>query len=174
MIFPRLHFIKQDQKGFTLVELMAAVIITGLIGVGVATASVEVLNQGERNADYTTASRNTMNAIHWISRDAQMAQTVTTNGTSGFPLTLVWIEWDNSTHQVTYTSADSEIRRSYSLDDGVPSETVVAQYINDAPEMTSCNFTDGVLSLKVTAVGGEGARAVSITKLRKITPRPGI
>ena len=174
MIFGKLKRISKGQKGFTLVEVIAVLAITGLIGLGAATATVQMLNQGARNSDYTTASRHTMNAIYWVSQDAQMSQTIEPEGASGFPLTLSWTEWDNSQHQVTYSIEDDKLMRSYSTDGGGPSQTLVAQYINSVAENTTCEFADGVLTLKVTAAVGEGAHAISVTKVRKITPRPGL
>jgi len=171
MIFRKLGLVNRNQRGFTLIETIAAIAIMALIGIGVATATVQVCTQGTKNNDYTTASRHTMNAIHWISRDAMMAQTVEPNGASGFlPLILNWVDWDNSIHQVTYSLQDGDLKRSYSVDGGEPIETVVAQYINSDTETTNCEFSGGVLIIKVTAIADEGSS--NVTKTREITPRP--
>jgi len=164
----------KGQRGFTLIEVIAALAITGLIGVGVSTATVQVLNQSARNSDYTTASGHTMNAIYWISRDAHVSQTVEPNGASGFPLTLSWTEWDNSEHEVTYAIDGDKLRRNYSVDGGGPNQTLVAQYINSVSENTTCEFTGGVLMIRVTTTVGDGTHAISVAKVRKITPRPGL
>ena len=176
MKFHKFWSIRENQKGFTLIEVIAALAITSLIGVGVAMATVQIINQGVRNSDYTTASRYTMNAIYWISRDAQMAQTIELEGASGFPVTLSWTEWDNSEYEVTYSIEDGKLRRSYSIDGGVPKQTVVAQYINSVSENTTCEFSGGVLAITVTVTTSvaEGSHAVSVTKVREITSRPGL
>ncbi len=173
MKFPKLWSIRENQKGFTLIEMIVALAITGLIAAGVAMTSVQLINQGSRNSDYTTASRNAMNAIHWISRDAQMAQIIEPNGASGFtPLTLSWVEWDNSSHRVTYSIEDGELRRSYSGNGS--RETVVAEYINSVAENTTCEVAGDVLKLTVTATVGTGLNAASVTKIHEITPRPSL
>jgi prepilin-type N-terminal cleavage/methylation domain-containing protein len=174
MIIRNLWFRRKNQQGFTLVEMLAALAITSFIGLGASMATIQVINQGDRNGDYTTASRNTLNAIHWISRDAQMAQVVDLGASSGFPLELSWVEWDNSTHEATYFITDGDIKRSYSIDGGAPAQTLVAQYINTTSENTTCGYSSGVLTLKVTSTVGAGSKAISVTKLREITPRPGI
>jgi prepilin-type N-terminal cleavage/methylation domain-containing protein len=176
MIFRKLGWIVKGQRGFTLIEFIAALAITGLIGVGAAAATVQVLNQGTKNSDYTTASRYSMNAIHWISRDARLAQTVETGGTSGFPLELSWTEWDNSDHQVIYIIdvQQDKLKRRYSIDGGEPREAVVSHHINSVAGNTTCEFVNGMLAVKVTCNVGTGSNAVSVTKKCDIAPRPGL
>jgi len=174
MKFRKFLSILKNQKGFTLIEVIVVLAITGLIGAGASMATVQVVNQGGRNSDYTIASRHTLNAIQWISRDTQMAQTIEPDGSSGFPLTLSWVEWDNSAHQIVYSIEEDKLRRSYSIDGGEPSETVVAQCIDLLSENTRCEVQGEMLNLKVTAIVGEGSSAVSVTKVREITPRPGL
>ncbi len=158
-----------------MLELLVALAITSFISVGVAMATVQVVDQGGRNSDYNTASRNTLNAIHWISRDAQMAQTLEPGGSSGFPLNLSWVEWDNTVHQVTYAEDGDRLRRSYSIiGGGAPNVTLVAQYINWVSENTTCDFSDGILELTVTTTVGTGLNAVSVTRTHDIAPRPGL
>jgi prepilin-type N-terminal cleavage/methylation domain-containing protein len=173
MKLPKLWSLRENQKGFTLIEVLAVLAITGIMGLGVAMATSQVVNQGGRNSDYTTASRHTLNAIHWVGRDIQMSQTIEPDGVWGFPLTLSWVEWDNSSHQVTYSiSAEDKLMRSYSGNGSM--ETVVAEYINADSGNTACAFiSDNVVMVKVTTTVGDGSNAVSITKVREIAPRPG-
>lgn len=164
----------KTQTGFTLIELLISLAITGLIVAGAAMATNQVLAQSDRNGEYTTASQHAMNALYWVSRDAQMSQSIQCGENSGFPLTLYWTQWDNSEHQVIYSIQDGVLRRNYSIDGGAAIETIVAQYINSTDENTLCEFSSLVFTVKVTATLGEGTRTVSVTKIREITPRPGL
>ena len=174
MKFFKLKQLHNGQKGFTLIEVIVVLAISGIIGLGATTATVQMLTQTSKNNNYTTASRHTMNAIHWISRDTQMAQNIDPGGSAGFPLTLSWTDWDNTWYQATYSIVDDELRRSYSVNGGGPSVTLVAQYVNSTSDNTSCDYTSGVLTLQVTSTVGEGTQELSVTKVREITPRPGL
>jgi hypothetical protein len=103
-----------------------------------------------------------------------MAQTVSPEGDSGFPLTLQWVAWDNTEHEVIYTLEDGALVRAYSTSGGSESEAVVAQYIDSGVELTNCEYFEEVLSLKITSTVGEGVHAVSVGKVREIVPRPGL
>jgi prepilin-type N-terminal cleavage/methylation domain-containing protein len=163
----------QSRAGFTLIELMAAMAITGLIGLGASIASAQVMNQTSRDRDYTIASRFSANAIYWIGRDVLMAQTI--EGADGFPtaesLTLGWKGWDNTEFSATYTVTDGVLERTYS--NGADTvTTMIAQNINTASDMTWCDSVNGTVTLTVTASAGSGARVIDVTKTRVITNRP--
>ena len=173
MIFRKIRLFYKNQAGFTLIELMVALVISGIIGLGATVSSGQVLNQTSRNSDYTTASRNAMNAIHWISRDAMMAQTI--NGAEGFPqnedLSLNWVEWDNTVNSANYSLENGILRRIYS-DGSQVTNTIIAQYINPDEEMTNCVSYNGTLTLTITSSVGEGSKVVNVTRVREIISRP--
>lgn len=174
MISRRLRLFHRHQVGFTVLEVIVALVITGVIGLGATMTVAQVLNQTARNNDYTTASRQTLNAIHWISQDTQMAQTVVPGGAAGFPLTLTWVEWDNTTHSVVYSLAGNQLRRNYSVDGGTPRQNLIAEYINPDTALTSATSDNGVLTLTITASVGPGTNTVDVTKVREITSRPNL
>ena len=173
MKFIKFTLFHKNQGGFTLIEMIAALAITGLISLGASISSAQVLNQTSRDTHYTSASRNAMNAIHWISRDALMAQTI--DGVEGFPLTdnlsLTWVGWDNSVYSTNYTLENGQLKRIYS-DGNHVSTTLIAEYINPDTDLTNCTLVDGMLTLTVTSSVGEGARIVDVTKIREIANRP--
>lgn len=174
MILRNIRLFSQDQKGFTLIEMLASLAIAGLVGLGATIANAQVMEQTARNNDYTTASRHTLNALQWLSRDIQMAQTVA--GADGFPatsnLTLTWVEWDNTVNQVDYSVVNGQLWRSFSVDGGDPGLTLVAEYINSDPEMTNCVSDNGTLTIEITGSVGAGSTIVNVTKVREIVSRP--
>ena len=172
-----LHRIKvffQKQRGFMLYEMLASLAIVGLIGLGASIASAQVMNQTSRNNDYTTASRNTLNAMQWMSRDTQMAQSV--NGTTGFPssenLTLSSTHWDNTETEVVYSIEDNKLMRYYSVNGSLESKILIADYISSDADKTNCSSDNGVVTLTITGSVGAGTTIVDVTKVKEITCRP--
>ena len=160
----------KNQNGVATLELIAVMLITGFIGLGTAVATVQVVNQGTYNSDYNTARRHTMNTIHWISRDAQMAQELELAAEpdpDGFPLTLSWVEWEGDQITVTYSIVDGEMIRSHSGD----GDLVVARHINSDEDMTNCDYENWVFNFRITATIGGYPEEVSETRDGKISPR---
>lgn len=161
--------------GLTLIELLVSVAIMGLIALGASVSTAQIMNSTNRNNDYTTASRNAMNALHWMSRDAEMAQTI--SGTTGFPvsqnLSMTWTGWDNTVYTVNYTLASGNLSRTYSI--GSSSTTIViAQYINPSQQKTYCSTDNGTITIVVTSSVGAGSKVIDIKQERKISSRPNL
>ena len=106
--------------------------------------------------------------------DSITGSSVAPGGVYGFPLILEWIDWDNSEHEVTYTIDGNTLVRSYSIDGAEAADTLVAQYINSTAANTTCDYSDRLLSLRITATVGAGNHILSITREREIIPRPGL
>jgi len=167
-IFRKLKLFRRGQAGFTLIELAATLAICGIIAVGVTMANAQVIRQTVRNNDYTTANRQVLNAMRWISRDAQMAQTI--SNWENFPasgnLTFRWETWDNLDVEAVYSvDADFELRRTFTVEGSPPQVNLIAQYVDIDPALSYCNWDDEELTLTLTGTVGEGTRVVNVTRL---------
>jgi len=154
--------------------MLVVVAIVGLLSTGTTMAIGQVFDHNTRSTAHMSAVQQVESAVHWLSRDSQMAQTVTPNGGSGFPLTLTWVEWDNTTHDVTYALDSGNLKRSHSVDSGAPSELVVANNINPDAGMTNCSYTDGIIAFKITSSVSDGTYTANETAVHEVVPRPGL
>ena len=149
--------------------------ISGIIGLGASISTAQVLNQTATNNDYTSASRNALNALYWIGHDASMAYSI--EGVNGFPqtddLSLSWIGWDNTEYTANYTLENGMLKRIYSQN-GYETTTVIASNINPEPSMTYCASDNGTLTVTITSSVGEGDKIINVTKVRIITTRPNL
>ena len=169
--------LKKGQKGFTLIELIVVVAITGLITWGITLTIIQVFDINTRSTNRMAAISQLQNAGLWVSNDAQMAQSVNATGGSGFPLTLNWIDWETSdSHAVNYTleamSSGGLEKLQRSTINGVapPPPTdppTVAEYID--PDQTSFAWDGEWLTFTVTATVGEESE----TRVYKVAPRSG-
>ena len=171
-MFHRLGSINKNQKGFTLLEMLLALLIGAIITGGITATIFQVVIGSARTNNHMIAVRQVQNAGYWVSHDGQMAQDVELGAASGFPLILTWTDWYADEHEVTYDIVDNKLTRIYSVNEGTPSQTLVAQFIDLTN--TSCEKdTDSVLILTVTARLGTGSQQASETRVYEVKPRPG-
>ena len=174
MKISKLNIILRREKGFTIIEAVVSLLIISIISLGATMVNGQLMGQTSRNDSYLTAERQALNAMHWISTDIQMAQTIQPGGLSGFPLTLEWTQWDNTESQVVYTLEDNDLKRSISVDENPAIETLVASYINDGSDLTFCSSDNGVLSIKITSSITRGGNTIDVTKVNNIVSRPNL
>jgi prepilin-type N-terminal cleavage/methylation domain-containing protein len=167
--------LKKGQWGFTLLELVIVIGLTGLIAGGLTLTIMRVFNMDALTRDDMIAVYQVRQAGKLVSQDVLEAQNVTAGGSSGFPLTLNWTV-NNDKYGVVYTlegtGALRILQRKYYFKSALNSTTKVAEYI--AFNQTNCAplgvlLTGNALTFKVTAtVGGQ-----SETRTYQVKPRPG-
>ena len=86
--------------GFTLVEVMVAVVLSGLVLTGVLTTYLQLLNSGVRVTQYAEMSAQVRRGFEAVGVDLQNANAITWNSASDITLTLPTLA--GSTRQVTY------------------------------------------------------------------------
>ena len=168
----RVLAILRSETGFSMIGILVAVAITGVISVGITTGIVHMVNIGRTNGNYTLATKSIQNAVYWFRVDAKMAQMIELDsGDSGLPVTLGWVEWDSSEHSVSYAVDGDRLTRSYSVDGSDPITMLVTAFVDSDSAMTNCQFTDGILIYKMSVAVGEGRSAVTMTDTISIDPR---
>lgn len=170
------RLIHRNQRGFTLIELVMAIGVGSLVAGAITMTIFQMLVNPIQSSAHMTAVKQVESAIHWIRHDAFMAQVVEPSGDSGFPLKLTWVEWDNTTNEVTYSLQDGKLQRGHVTYDAsgavIDNQTsVVAQHIDSSSEMTSVQWDGSTLSLKITATL-TGFRTSSETRVVEVLARP--
>jgi len=182
--------LKKGERGFTLVELMIAILLAGIVASAITGTTLYMLNVNVGIANRMAAVRQVRNVGFWISPDVQMAQCVYTE--SEF-LKLTWTDWESGdSHKVIYSleyMPSGEFKRlqrehyiKYDTDFELDSTTIVAEYIDPAEtscvwdcncdcywDGEGCNWYDAQLTFTVTATVGEQSE----TREYEVKPRPG-
>ena len=162
MRLDRLGLIRQQQRGLTLVELVIAIALAGILTAGITMTFAHVFSGSTRTSNHMTAIRQVQSAGYWVSKDALQAQNVTPDGgDSGFPLTLTW-EWEGTTNEVRYELQGTDLLRDYNGQGTVIAQLIESIVVEPRP------YNDGKLTFTVTAnVGGQIE-----TRVYGVTPRP--
>ncbi len=144
----------KGQQGLTLVELVIATAITGLVFSAVGAALHHVVTIPEYGNDKVTALHELQNAAHWVNLDGQMAQSA--SGGGSLVLTLP----DDSS--ISYTLAGADLLRTT----GTSNRTL-------ARNISSLNFSvqDRYITMEITS-SPPGRWGVSENETYKICLRP--
>jgi prepilin-type N-terminal cleavage/methylation domain-containing protein len=178
-----IRLIHKDQRGITLIEMLIAVALVGLITGGITMTINQVLTINTRASSHMVALRQVQQAGKEVSKDALQAQHVDDNPSGGQFLFLCWTDWDGTKNEVTYTiTADDKLRRELEITPADPEEepttivSIVAEYIDVTFDLltgkakTYCDWDPvaKVLTFQVTATVG----IRSETRVYEIEPRP--
>lgn len=124
---------KRGEKGFTLIEILIVLAISGAIIWPVTMATITLMTNPQRSTEQNVVLQEVQNVSYWISRDVQMARTVTPSEPNGFPLILdIPIDTDeNNDYRIDYLFDGNKIKREvYDSSETLISETFIADYIN--------------------------------------------
>jgi len=160
--------LKKNQRGFTMIELLVIIALTGIIGAAATMSIHQIFTGTALSNDQNTAINQVRNAGHWISRDVQMAKpntiVVYEPTEQNFLGLTIWEDPNgDTTHTVTYTLQDGKLWRNYDAE-----QTLIAQYIKPKGADTDCHWDGEVLTVNITAQVGDKTE----TRTFQVKPRP--
>ncbi len=151
------------QKGITLVEVLVATAITGLIAGALGTAIHQFITTSERGNQELRALNDVRNAGHWLTLDGRRAEA--TNLADGAPpaatMTLSWTS-AGQVHTSTYSLSGNELKRDLN-----GTVTTVARYVSTA----GFSLAGQLFTATLTSTP-EGRFAVSEQATYKVWLRP--
>lgn len=153
----------RDQKGFTLVEMIVASALIAIVVAAASGAIFPIVTSTEISNEQTIALRQVQNTGYWLSRDTQMAQTVTV-GVPPEYLTLGWVDWNGNVHTIRYFFEGNKLKRQLN---GSPA-TLIAEYIDLNATTVSWDATERRLSAAIKASFGKAA----VERTYETVPRP--
>jgi prepilin-type N-terminal cleavage/methylation domain-containing protein len=164
-------------RGFTLVELMVAATLSGLVLAGVLTATLQLMRSGVRITQYAEMSTQVRRGLEQLGHDLRIASAIKWNSASDLTLTLptaggattqVTYAWTSATQSLfSVPGADSSVTtgRAYLLR-GIPANAdgsagvTFARYDRDGNVATTDLATKRVqVFLNVVRATGETATA---------------
>jgi prepilin-type N-terminal cleavage/methylation domain-containing protein len=162
---------RTGETGFTLIELLVALAVSGIIMSATGATLYQVWKNNTQNTTHMMAVKQIENALHFITRDVQMAQTIETSGLpTGEVLRLSWVSWESTSTSVVYSwnSVNHTLTRTKS-DEGIT--TTVAYAVEQAPVFTPSPYTEDsqTLTVNITCT----VQDVDETRVVDIVPRPG-
>jgi prepilin-type N-terminal cleavage/methylation domain-containing protein len=160
------------ESGITLIELLVALAISGLIMAGVSMAFQQTITLTAKSNNHLQAVRQLQNAGQWISRDGQQAQpvngvTIDINPVTPEVLILYWDYGDynyQDSHTITYAINGTVLTRQEDIG------TVAGTPIAIANNITGFEVDAGY-SVTMTATVG-GFQQSSETLIYYFKPRP--
>jgi prepilin-type N-terminal cleavage/methylation domain-containing protein len=171
----------KNQSGFSLVEILVAMVIASILVAGVSSLFIQIRNLNDTTNARIAAISQVENAIHYINRDVQMAQYPDTASNSAFPLSISWKSWalnddqNLDTFNVTYSLSGGSLIREYRENDNEPTSKSIATNINEDIDNTYWSYSSATrtMTIKVTSTVSYGSKTVSESRVISIIPRPG-
>ena len=171
------------EKGFTLIEVAMAIAVLAMIALAGTAVTFQALKATGQSNDRMTAIPQVQNAGYWISRDAQMAESIFVDNLEPHDFIILnWKDYENGDtthHEVKYFFEDLSDgigklkRKHWRSSTGADEETLIAQYICYDPgtDNTSiATYDSPELTVRLRALFGDA----SVTREYKAVRRPNL
>jgi len=160
----------RTEKGFTLIEVVVVVAIIGIIIPALTMTVIALLTNSQQANNHNIALQQVQNTGYWISHDVQMANNVSFDDPSGFPITLgIPVDTDeNNDITVQYLFDGNKLKRwAYDSQGTLVSESLTADYL-DVANTTFSTLDSTTYSLTVAVSSGE----VTVERSYEVSQRP--
>jgi prepilin-type N-terminal cleavage/methylation domain-containing protein len=144
----------KGQQGITLVEMLIATAVTGIIVGFLGTAIYQIITVTEYGNDRLTARHELQNASYWFNLDGQRAVTASVNGE--LSLTI------SESSSITYSLSGTELRRTAGA-----TQMILGRNISDA----NFSIENRVITMSLTS-SPEGRSSVSESGTYRVYLRP--
>ncbi len=155
---------RQQQKGFTLIEIVLVLGIVGAVVATIAMTTTTLMMNSQQPSTQQTLLQQARNAGHHIPRDIQMSSNVTLGSPNGFPLIInIPVDQDpNHDYTVKYLFDNDNLKRQqYDSSDNLTVENVIAQYVDTDNTTRFESITPALHKLTIRVSMGEEAVTAS-------------
>ena len=148
---------RQRQKGFTLIEVVLAVGIAGVVVATIAMTITTLLMNSQQPTTQQVLLQQVKSAGYQLTRDIQMSSNVTLSAPNGFPFTInIPVDQvENNDYTVDYRFDGNTLKRQqFDSSANLTAESMIAQYV-DINNTTCGNITEGLYKLAIRVSMGE-------------------
>ena len=159
--------VASGQRGVTLLELLTAITLAGIVATAVTVTTLQVFAMNTRASNHMLAVREVQQVGDQISRDLLQITEIHTADDPDTPeyevLTMRWLMWDvehsGKWSKVVYTwnEVDGELARRWYIGSDVAGYAILANHITEF-EVDLLRFdAEGIVSFRLTSTVGSGS-----------------
>jgi prepilin-type N-terminal cleavage/methylation domain-containing protein len=159
--------IRKQQGGYTLIEILVALAIAGLLATGILTSITQLFTVNASSNARMTAIKQIELAVDRIRMDMQMAQEIYDSDPDNPDVFLVlkWKEWDNTLNEVKYSinTASHQLNRQ-------PSQGALNAVARNIESVQTSELISGNWRVIITA-NVEGFKSAVESRTFEVQPR---